>query len=243
MQLVTSSDGKINGSLGKTFQVTLDGTNGTLKFFNFKKGESFTVLLRQDSTGSRTATWPAGLTWQAVNAPTLQSAAGAVDVFQFTCTGTGTYSDGAGAPNRLPARVALAGLSTILGAGAVALTLVASNGTGSRPGPANIPSIVEYCTGTGCSTGVKVGKLTASGELVLGQSGALAIGSPSLGTADAKFRVLKTGAVTTKSAISGATLTLNIPGAGIGHVLCPKASGQVGYRLVTATGTLAPTCN
>src|SRR5437762_1957433 len=118
MQTIISTDGKINGRLGSVFQVTLDGTNGSIKFLSFTKGDTFTLILKQDSTGSRTATFT-GVSWQAVDAPTLQTTAGAQDVLQFTCTGSGTFTDSAGAPNRLPARIRDAGLGTIVGAGVV----------------------------------------------------------------------------------------------------------------------------
>ena len=47
-------------------------------------GQSFTVLLRQDGTGSRTVTWASAL-WASGTAPTLTTTASAVDVLVFIC--------------------------------------------------------------------------------------------------------------------------------------------------------------
>ena len=42
---------------------------------------SLTLYLRQDTTGSRTFAWPAGITWAGGTAPTITAAANALDVF------------------------------------------------------------------------------------------------------------------------------------------------------------------
>ena len=47
-------------------------------------GKSLLVELVQDSTGGRTATWPASVTWAAGAAPLL-SGAGHGDLFSFVC--------------------------------------------------------------------------------------------------------------------------------------------------------------
>jgi len=47
------------------------------------RSRSFTLLLRQDGTGSRLATWPGSVVWPGGVAPTLATAAWAVDVFAF----------------------------------------------------------------------------------------------------------------------------------------------------------------
>ena len=53
---------------------------------------SFTMVLSQDGTGSRTATWPSAVVWQSGTAPTLSTAANAVDVLSFvTYDGGGTW--------------------------------------------------------------------------------------------------------------------------------------------------------
>lgn len=63
--------------------------------FTFTGGEtgwatSFTLVLRQDATGSRTVTWPASVKWNEATAPTLSTAASAVDVLTFLTTDGGT---------------------------------------------------------------------------------------------------------------------------------------------------------
>lgn len=48
------------------------------------------LLVVQDATGSRTVTWPAAFTWGAPGAPTLQTAANAVDVIDIQSYDGGT---------------------------------------------------------------------------------------------------------------------------------------------------------
>lgn len=50
--------------------------------------ESILVVLTQDGTGSRTATFT-GVLWAAATAPTLSTAAASVDVLRFDSDGTG----------------------------------------------------------------------------------------------------------------------------------------------------------
>lgn len=50
----------------------------------------FTLILRQDGTGSRTVTWPASVDWPGGTAPTLTAAASSVDVFAFLTVDNGT---------------------------------------------------------------------------------------------------------------------------------------------------------
>ena len=47
-------------------------------------GQSMTVLLKQDETGNRTVTWDSAL-WEGGTAPTLSTAANAIDVIVFIC--------------------------------------------------------------------------------------------------------------------------------------------------------------
>jgi hypothetical protein len=44
---------------------------------------SFTLLLLQDATGSRTVTWPSSVDWGTTGAPTLTTTANKVDVVTF----------------------------------------------------------------------------------------------------------------------------------------------------------------
>ena len=77
---------------GNVFDVTLS-ENCTFTFSNPPSSGtagSFTLILRQDGTGSRTATWPASVDWPAATAPTLSSGASDVDVFTFLTVDGGT---------------------------------------------------------------------------------------------------------------------------------------------------------
>lgn len=48
-------------------------------------GTSLALALTQDGTGSRTVTWPSNVKWPGGTAPTLSTAAGAVDYLQLDC--------------------------------------------------------------------------------------------------------------------------------------------------------------
>lgn len=90
-------------SAANTFDTTLTA-NCTLSFINPPaSGElgEWTIILRQDATGSRTVTWPASVKWQAADgtnsgsAPTLYTAATAEDVITLsTLDGGTTYGAG-----------------------------------------------------------------------------------------------------------------------------------------------------
>lgn len=53
-------------------------------------GCAFTLILRQDGTGSRTVTWPASVDWDSGAAPTLSTGAGEVDVIVLLTVDGGT---------------------------------------------------------------------------------------------------------------------------------------------------------
>lgn len=72
------------------WDVTLTG-NATLTFSGVVTGQWFQITLIQDATGSRTVTWPSGIKWPGGTAPTLSTAANAIDTFIFKCTGSGAY--------------------------------------------------------------------------------------------------------------------------------------------------------
>lgn len=55
-------------------------------------GASLTLVLTQDSTGSRTVTWPASVRWPGGTAPTLSTAAGAVDWLTFASVDGTTWA-------------------------------------------------------------------------------------------------------------------------------------------------------
>lgn len=77
---------------GNVFQVLMTG-NCTFTFNNPPadgKAGSFTVLLKQDGTGSRTATWPAAVKWAGGTAPTLTTTANKTDILTFITRNAGT---------------------------------------------------------------------------------------------------------------------------------------------------------
>lgn len=65
-------------------RITLSA-NCTLTFPTAAAGKSFTLVLVQDATGSRTITWPGTAKWAGGTAPTLSTGASKVDVLTFTC--------------------------------------------------------------------------------------------------------------------------------------------------------------
>lgn len=74
---------------GNDFSVVLAG-NRTFAFSNVKVGGNITIYITQDSSGSRTVTWPATVSWK-TTAPTLSTTAGATDVCWFgAATSTNT---------------------------------------------------------------------------------------------------------------------------------------------------------
>jgi hypothetical protein len=82
--------------LGGTVQIlTLTG-NCTFTFPTATAGKSFTLLLKQDGTGSRTATWPAAVKWPSGTAPTITATASKLDKYVFTADGTNWYGSEAG---------------------------------------------------------------------------------------------------------------------------------------------------
>jgi len=101
---ITESTGAaytINMEDGNVFELTLTA-NSTLTFSkapSVGKAGSFTLILVQDGTGSRTVTWPAAVDWAGGTAPTLTTAANSVDVLVFVTVDGGQrwYGFSAGA--------------------------------------------------------------------------------------------------------------------------------------------------
>lgn len=67
----TGSSETLNLNEGNIFDLTLDAATVSLSVTNAVAGSSITVVVRQDSTGGRLATWWSGITWEADEAPTL----------------------------------------------------------------------------------------------------------------------------------------------------------------------------
>jgi hypothetical protein len=77
----------IDLTAGSVQILTLTG-NCTFTFPTPTAGKSFLLFLKQDATGSRTASWPASVKWPSNTAPTITNTANKVDKFVFTADGT-----------------------------------------------------------------------------------------------------------------------------------------------------------
>jgi len=69
---------------------TLTG-NCTYTFPTPAAGKSFTLVQKQDGTGSRTVTWPASVKWPAGTAPTITATASKADKFVFTAIDSSSW--------------------------------------------------------------------------------------------------------------------------------------------------------
>jgi hypothetical protein len=134
--LVTNSTASgsvtLNLAAGSVFALTLTGAV-TLAFTGATTGIacSFTLYLTENATGGYGVTWPSGITWTGGSAPTLNTAALALNVLVFETVNGGTNWTGSavtGAPS-LPLTVLNGG--TGLSAGGVAGTLLTGQGTSS----------------------------------------------------------------------------------------------------------------
>lgn len=76
----------VDWSDGPFQRVTL-GDNRTFTFANPLNGGRYILALKQDGTGSRTATWPATVKWPANTAPTLTTTANELDLLGFVYHG------------------------------------------------------------------------------------------------------------------------------------------------------------
>ena len=91
---VTSSAGAVTLDLetANVFQLALSENVTSFTWSNpaaSGKSYGFTLRVIQDST-DRSITWPAAVDWPGATAPTLSSGNGAVDVFVFFTTDSGT---------------------------------------------------------------------------------------------------------------------------------------------------------
>jgi hypothetical protein len=91
----TSTAYTIDLANGSVQILTLTG-NCTFTFPTATAGRSFILILKQDGTGSRTATWPAAVKWPAGTAPTITSTASKSDKYIFTADGSNWIGSNAG---------------------------------------------------------------------------------------------------------------------------------------------------
>ena len=83
----TSTAYTVTITSGTLFNLTLTG-NCTFTFPTATAGRQFTLLLKQDGTGSRTITWPSSVRWPASVTPTITSTIAKTDVISFVADGT-----------------------------------------------------------------------------------------------------------------------------------------------------------
>jgi hypothetical protein len=93
-------------STNSSTAITLSLANGTVQIITLTgsatitmptavSGKSFTLLLKQDATGSRTVTWST-VQWPSATAPTITSTASKMDKYVFISDGTYWYGSTAG---------------------------------------------------------------------------------------------------------------------------------------------------
>lgn len=85
--LSSSSTIAVNWNSGNVQTVTL-GTSPTLTFSNGQAGGEYKLIVKQDSTGGRTITWPSTIKWENATAPTLSTGANKTDVISFIYDGS-----------------------------------------------------------------------------------------------------------------------------------------------------------
>jgi len=91
----------VNMSLGANFLITLAAGNTTLAFSNIPSGSlalKYVFIIRQDSVGSRTVTWPASVKWPSGTVVQPSTGANRYTVFELVTFDSGTiwfaYSPG-----------------------------------------------------------------------------------------------------------------------------------------------------
>ena len=84
-----------NLAKGKTYGGTTNLPDGAaanaFAFQNARAGGTYVLIVKQDSNGSRTVTWPSAVRWSSGIAPTLTTTASRADVAYFTYDGTVFY--------------------------------------------------------------------------------------------------------------------------------------------------------
>lgn len=81
-----------NGNLGAVAEVTLTGSGRTITPSNLVAGGTYLLYVKQDATGGRTVTTWTNFRWPGGFAPTLSTAANAVDIITGVSDGTYIYA-------------------------------------------------------------------------------------------------------------------------------------------------------
>ncbi len=87
VNLTYSSSLPIDTELGNNYHVLLEG-GVTFTFDNEVNGTNFILILEQDTTGNRGATWPDNVKWASGNPPTLSVQPGGVDIVKLVYDGS-----------------------------------------------------------------------------------------------------------------------------------------------------------
>ena len=92
-QQSTTGDGTttIDWKLGNKFKFTFGAQNDTFTFTAPTNPCNILLMLIQDGTGSRLATWPGTVKWAGGTAPTLTTGAGTIDICSFYYDGTNYF--------------------------------------------------------------------------------------------------------------------------------------------------------
>ena len=92
-QQSTTGDGTttMDWRLGNKFFFTFGAFNETFTFTAPSNPCNILLVLKQDGTGSRTATWPVAVKWPGGTAPTLSTGANKIDIISFYFDGTSYY--------------------------------------------------------------------------------------------------------------------------------------------------------
>ena len=80
----------IDFNAGNNHSVTLAHTTTFANPTNQAAGQSGSIFITQDGTGSRTAAWGGNFKWKGGTAPTLSTAASSVDRVDYICLASGT---------------------------------------------------------------------------------------------------------------------------------------------------------
>ena len=78
-------------SAGAMATVTLAGNRALANPTNLVNGATYLLIIKQDDTGSRTLSFGSAYKFADGTAPTLSTAANAVDIIAFLCDGTNLY--------------------------------------------------------------------------------------------------------------------------------------------------------
>ncbi len=81
----------IDWKLGNKYKHTFGAQNETFTFTAPTNPCNIVLVLIQDGTGSRTATWPATVKWPSGTAPALSTGAAAIDMIAFYFDGTNYF--------------------------------------------------------------------------------------------------------------------------------------------------------